>query len=65
MVKNVLNSDQISLLENLSKLCPIDTKIVIKDHPNQPIRSPNFYKRIIKIGEDAPKKTYTPNDRKK
>ena len=49
MVKNVLNSDQISLLENLSKLCPIDTKIVIKDHPNQPIRSPNFYKRIIKI----------------
>ena len=49
MVKNILNTDQISLLENLSKVCPINMKIIAKDHPNQPVRSKEFYKRIQNI----------------
>ncbi len=49
MIKNILNTNQISVLENLSKFCPIDFKLVVKDHPNQSIRSPEFYNRLMKI----------------
>lgn len=49
MIKNVLNTDQINFLENISKHCPIDMKIVVKDHPNQPIRNATFYERVNKI----------------
>ena len=36
-------------LENLSKVCPINMKIIAKDHQNQPVRSKEFYKRIQNI----------------
>ena len=49
MIKNILNSNQITVLENLSKFCPIDFKLVVKDHPNQFMRSPQFYNRLKKI----------------
>ena len=49
MVKNILSTDQLSVLENISKLCPINLKIIVKDHPNQPIRNADYYNRIKKI----------------
>lgn len=46
MVHNLELTNQLNVLENLSKNCPIDLKIVAKCHPNQIPKPPSFYKKI-------------------
>ena len=46
MIHNLQNTNQINVLENLSKYCPINYKIVAKCHPNQIEKPPEFYKKV-------------------
>lgn len=49
MIQNLQNTNQINILENLSKYCPGNLIIVAKCHPNQNHKPPEFFKRINKL----------------